>query len=57
MGFFKKISSAKTAVSVPQTYKSQPFEFIENYVPLSNGQTRLYKELREAIPILSLIHI
>ena len=52
MGFFKKISSAKTAVSVPQTFKSQPFEYIENYVPLSNGQTRLYKELREAIPII-----
>lgn len=52
MGFFKKISSAKTAVSVPQTLKSQPFEYIENYVPLSNGQTRLYKELREAIPII-----
>ena len=47
MGFFKKNSSAKTAVSVPQTFKSQPFEYIENYVPLSNGQTRLYKELRE----------
>lgn len=52
MGFFKKFSSAKTAVSVPQTYRPQPFSFIESYTPLSNGQTRLYKELREAIPII-----
>ncbi len=52
MGFFKKISSAKTAVSVPQTYKPQIFDFVNNYVPLSNGQTRLYRELREAVPII-----
>ncbi len=52
MGFFQKISSAKTAVSVPQTYKPQLFDFVNNYVPLSNGQTRLYRELREAVPII-----
>ncbi len=52
MGFFKKISSAKTAVSVPQTYKPQIFDFVSNYVPLSDGQTRLYRELREAVPII-----
>lgn len=52
MGFFKKISSAKTAVSVPQTYKPQLFDFVNSYVPLSNGQTRLYRELREAVPII-----
>ena len=52
MGFFKKISSAKTAVSVPQTYKPQIFDFVNSYVPLSNGQTRLYRELREAVPII-----
>lgn len=52
MGFFKKISSAKTAVSVPQTYKPRLFDFVDSYVPLSNGQTRLYRELREAIPVI-----
>ncbi len=52
MGFFQKISSSKTAVSVPQTYKTQLFDFVNNYVPLSNGQTRLYRELREAVPII-----
>ncbi len=52
MGFFKKISSAKTAVSVPQTYKPRLFDFVDNYVPLSNGQTRLYRELREAVPLI-----
>ena len=52
MGFFKKISSARTAVSVPQTYKPQIFDFVNSYVPLSNGQTRLYRELREAVPVI-----
>lgn len=52
MGIFKKLSAAKTAVSTPQTYKSNPFNLLDNYVPLSTPQTRLYKELREAIPVL-----
>ncbi len=52
MGIFKKISSAKTAVSVPQTYKPQIFDFVNSYVPLTHGQTRLYRELREAVPII-----
>lgn len=52
MGFFKKISSAKTAVAVPQTYKPQIFDFVNSYVPLSDGQTRLFRELREAVPII-----
>lgn len=52
MGFFKKISSAKTAVSVPQTYRPSPFEFTENFAVPSNIQTRLFGELREAIPII-----
>lgn len=52
MGFLKRFSEAKTAVSVPQTYKSEPFSFLKSYVPLSNAQTRLYKELREAVPVI-----
>ncbi len=52
MGIFKKISSAKTAVSVPQTYKPNVFDFVNSYVPLTHGQTRLYRELREAVPII-----
>lgn len=52
MGFFKKISSAKTAVSVPQTYRPSPFEFTENCALPSNIQTNLFYRLREAIPII-----
>ncbi len=37
---------------MPQTYKEEPFSFLKSYVPLSNGQTRLYKELREAVPVI-----
>lgn len=52
MGIFKKLSSAKTAVSTPQTYRTNPFGSLESYVPLMNPQTSLYRELREAVPVL-----
>ncbi len=52
MGIFKKLSSTKTAVSAPQTYKSTPFDLLGNYTPLSTMQNSLYRELREAIPII-----
>lgn len=52
MGIFKKLSSAKTAVSTPQTYRKNPFDSLESYVPLLTPQTSLYRELREAVPVL-----
>lgn len=52
MGIFRKLSTEKTAVSTPQTYRTNPFSFVDTYVPLSNPQTRLYRELREAVPII-----
>ena len=52
MGIFKKLSSAKTAVATPQTYRKNPFDSLESYVPLMTPQTSLYRELREAVPVL-----
>lgn len=52
MGLLKRIHESKTAVSVPQTYKPNPFNFFNGYVTLSNGYTNLYRELREAIPLI-----
>lgn len=52
MGIFKKLSAAKTAVSAPQTYKKNPFTLLDSYTPLSSMQNSLYRELREAIPIV-----
>jgi len=52
VGIFKKLSSAKTAVTAPQTYRSNPFNNLESYVPLLTPQTSLYRELREAVPVL-----
>ncbi len=52
MGIFKKLSSAKTAVATPQTYRKNPFDSLESYVPLMTLQTSLYRELREAVPVL-----
>ncbi len=52
MGIFKKLSSAKTAVTAPQTYRHNPFDRLDSYVPLAAPKNALYKELREAVPVL-----
>ncbi len=52
MGIFKKLSSAKTAVTAPQTYRRNPFDRLDSYVPLAQVHNSLYKELREAVPVL-----
>lgn len=52
MGIFKKLSSAKTAVTVPQTYRRNPFDRLDSYIPLADVQNSLYRELREAVPVL-----
>lgn len=52
MGIFKKLSSAKTAVSAPQTFRRNPFDRLDSYVPFSEAQNSLYRELREAVPVL-----
>ncbi len=52
MGIFKKLSSAKTAVTAPQTYRHNPFDRLDSYVPLASPQNALYRELREAVPVL-----
>ena len=52
MGIFKKLSSSRTAVSTPQTYRHNPFDRLDNYVPLSTAQNSLFRELREAVPVL-----
>lgn len=52
MGIFKKLSSAKTAVTAPQTYRHNPFDRLDSYVPLAAPQNALYRELREAVPVL-----
>lgn len=52
MGIFKKLSSAKTAVSTPQTFRRNPFDRLDSYVPFSETQNALFRELREAVPVL-----
>ena len=52
MGIFKKLSSAKTAVTAPQTYRRNPFDRLDSYIPLADVQNSLYRELREAVPVL-----
>ncbi len=52
MGLLKKLQETKAAAAVPQTYKPNPFNFLNGYVPLTNGHTNLYRGLREAIPVI-----
>ena len=52
MGIFKRLSASKTAVSTPQTQNKNPFSTLDRYIPLSDPQTRLYRELREGIPVI-----
>ncbi|MDD6275477.1 MAG: serine/threonine protein phosphatase [Clostridia bacterium] len=52
MGIFKKSSASKTAVSTPQMQNRNPFSTLDSYIPLSDPQTRLYRELREGIPVI-----
>lgn len=51
---FKRHRSDNSAAHVLQTGRStnQPFTSIDSYVPLSSTQFALYKELREAIPVI-----
>ncbi|MBR5262823.1 MAG: serine/threonine protein phosphatase [Clostridia bacterium] len=52
MGIFKKLSSARTAVTAPQTYRRNPFDRFDSYIPLADVHNSLYRELREAVPVL-----
>lgn len=51
----KKDNSISTDVGVntiPSTYRKHPFSMINSYIPLQRSDLKLYKEMREAIPII-----
>jgi len=52
MGIFKrKENGYKTQVQL-RSHESHPFNAINDYVPLRNGEIKLYRAIREAIPVV-----
>lgn len=45
-------STAKPAIVQLRDGTRQPFHILDGYVPLSSGETRLYRAVREAIPVV-----
>lgn len=53
MGIFTKSKARQTAVSTQiRSAGSHPFGMLDSYVPLGGGDVRLYRAIREAIPVL-----
>lgn len=53
MGIFKRSGHGPTAVSTQIRSVSQhPFGMLDNYIPLGGGDIRLYRAIREAVPVL-----
>lgn len=52
MGLFKNRSISRVSAPVTQTVNRHPFSAISGYVPLGAPQLRLYRSLREAVPII-----
>ena len=48
----KQEQSSVAAVCQLRDGRSHPFGALRGYVPLGTGQERIYRELREAIPVL-----
>ncbi|MGM9528325.1 MAG: serine/threonine protein phosphatase [Oscillospiraceae bacterium] len=53
MGFFKRAKMKPAAVTTQiRSNGSHPFGMLDSYVPLGGGDTRLYRAIREAVPVL-----
>ncbi len=52
MGLFKSRKPERVSVPVAQTANRHPFGMLDGYVPLGAPQLRLYKALREAVPVI-----
>ncbi len=52
MGLFKNRKTERISVPVTQNANRRPFGMIDSYVPLGAPQMRLYKALREAVPVI-----
>lgn len=51
MKLFSKIKSAAPSAQI-RCSKTHPFRLLDGYVPLGSAQTRLYRAIREAVPVV-----
>lgn len=52
MGIFKRAGVKPTAVSTQiRSVEQHPFGMLDSYVPLGGGDIRLYRAIREAVPV------
>ena len=52
LGFQKKQPPARPALVQLRDSERHPFGLLRDYVPLQNGETRLYRAVREAVPVV-----
>lgn len=54
MGIFSKVKDVGGAASAVQlrSKDSHPFGILDGYIPLRNGETELYRSIREAVPVV-----
>lgn len=52
MGIFKNRKPQRISAPVTQTKNKHPFSEIDGYVPLGTPSVKLYKALREAVPVI-----
>ena len=51
MKLFSKQKAAPPRVQLRST-QTHPFSLIDSYVPLGSAETRLYRMIREAVPVV-----
>lgn len=51
MSIFTRKKSSTPQVQL-RSGMPQPFGLIDSYVPLADGETRLYRSIREAVPVV-----
>ena len=52
MGLFNRIKEAGAVQTQIRSQERHPFGVLEDYVPLGNGEIKLYRTIREAVPII-----
>ena len=53
MGFWKRREAEPAGAAVQlRSSRQEPFGMLEGYVPLRDGETRLYRAVREAVPVV-----
>ncbi|MEG1108879.1 MAG: phage portal protein [Oscillospiraceae bacterium] len=53
MGIFKRSRGRSSGISTQiRAVEQHPFGVLDSYVPLGGGDTRLYRAIREAVPVL-----